>query len=75
MSGTHSTVNVKNYQFTYPSIAVWHDFNDLNLLESKKKPGDHFLKSKKSVYFSEKRNSRKAKGSRKMKRFGTIKEF
>jgi len=68
MSETHSTVNVKNYQFTYPSIAVWQDFNDLNLLESKKKSGSNFLKSKKSLYFSEKRNSRKAKESRKMKR-------
>ena len=75
MSETHSTVNVKNYQFTYPSIAVWQDFNDLNLLESKKKSGSNFLKSKKSLYFSEKRNSRKAKESRKMKRFATIEEF
>lgn len=37
MSDHHSTVNVKNYQFLYPSVAVWQDFNDLDLKDSKRK--------------------------------------
>ena len=58
MSGNHSTVNVKNYQFLYPSVALWQDFNDLDLLDSKKKKksGKSKPKGKKSSYFSKGRS-------------------
>ncbi|XP_065052835.1 uncharacterized protein LOC135682050 [Rhopilema esculentum] len=37
MSKERASLSSKTYQFTYPSVAVWHDFNDLNLKPLKKK--------------------------------------
>ena len=37
MSKERASLSSRTYQFTYPSVAVWHDFSDLNLKTSKKK--------------------------------------
>ena len=75
MSGNHSTVNIKTYQFLYPSVAVWQDFSDLNLLEPNKKSRKSLLKGKKSSHFSGGGNSAQKKESKKMKRFAISKQL
>ena len=72
MSGNQFAANIKNYQFIYPSVAVWQDFNDLNLQEPKKerKSGKRLLKGRKLTNVPEASFSeQKAINSGKMKRF------
>ena len=66
-------MNIKNYEFLYPSVAVWEDFNDLNLIEPKNKSRKSFFKGKKASYFSGGGNSAERKEAKKMKRFDVSK--